>query len=98
MPVHKQLRAELEHLAANPRQVFFRISEGVLAASVLAQNDAMTTGTLHPVTRKALDRMWQLQSEDGGFDWMKNNQPPSEVDDHFGVTTAILGVGLAPDD
>ena len=97
VPVHEELRSKLEELGANPRKVKFRVMEGVMVASVLAQNDALTTGTLHPVTRQALDYMWTLQSEDGSFDWLKSDQPPSEVDDHFGVTTAVIGVGLAPD-
>ena len=96
-PVHDQLRAKLEQLAANPGKVSFRVTEGVMAACVLAQNDALTTGKLHPVTRQALDYMWTLQSEDGGFDWLKSDQPPSEVDDHFGATMAVIGVGMAPD-
>ncbi len=50
------------------------------------------------LTRQALDRMWTLPSEDGHFEWEKSNQPPSEVDDHFGATMALLGVGVAPDD
>ena len=69
-----------------------------MVASMLAQNDALTTGKLHPTTRKALGRMWTMQREDGGFDWMKYNQPPSEIDDHYGVTMAAIGVGTAPDD
>ncbi len=97
-PVHDELRNKLEELAANPREVGFRVMEGVMAACVLAQNDALTTGKLHPITRQALDRMWTLQSEDGHFEWEKSNQPPSEVDDHFGATMALLGVGVAPDD
>jgi squalene-hopene/tetraprenyl-beta-curcumene cyclase len=72
------------------------VAKAVLTASVLAQNDALTTGNLHPATRKALDRMWTMQRADGGFDWMKNNQPPSEIDDHYGVTMAAIGVGVAP--
>ena len=96
-PVHDELRASLEELGANPRKVSFRVMEGVMAACVLAQNDALTTGKLHPVTRQALDHMWTLQSEDGGFDWLKSDQPPSEVDDHFGATMAVIGVGMAPD-
>ncbi len=95
--IHDRLRSELEQLAANPRKVSFRVTEGVMAACVLAQNDALTTGKLHPVTRQALDYLWTLQSEDGGFDWIKSDQPPSEVDDHFGVTMALIGVGTAPD-
>ena len=96
-PVHDELRAKLEELAANPRQVSFRVMEGVMAACVLAQNDALTTGKLHPVTRQSLDYMWTLQRADGGFDWEKSSQPPSEIDDHFGATMAVIGVGVAPD-
>ena len=96
-PEQVQLRAKLEHLAENPRKVKYYVTEVVMAASMLAQNDALTTGKLHCVTRKALDRMWTVQREDGGFDWMKNNQPPSEVDDHYGATVALIGVAAAPD-
>ena len=96
-PVHEAIRSKLEYLAEHPRDVKFRVTEAVMAASVLAQNDALTTGKLHPTTRKALDRMWSMQREDGGFDWLKSNQPPSEVDDHYGVTVAAIGVGVAPD-
>ena len=97
-PAHEQLRSKLEDLAEHPRDVKYRVTEAVMVASVLAQNDALTTGKLHPTTRKALDRMWTMQREDGGFDWMKYNQPPSEIDDHYGVTMAAIGVGAAPDD
>jgi squalene-hopene/tetraprenyl-beta-curcumene cyclase len=96
-PAHRQLRSRLEHLAEHPRDVKYRVTEAVMVASMLAQNDALTTGRLHPTTRKALDRMWTMQREDGGFDWMKYNQPPSEIDDHYGVTMAAIGVGAAPD-
>ncbi len=97
-PAHHQLRAALEHLAAHPRNNKHRATYAVLTASALAQNDALTTGTLHPATRKALDHLWTVQREDGGFDWMKYNQPPSEIDDHYGVTIAAIGVGAAPDE
>ncbi len=97
VPAHEQLRSRLEHLAEHPRDVKYRMTEAVMVASMLAQNDALTTGRLHPATRKALDYMWTMQREDGGFDWMKYNQPPSEIDDHYGVTIAAIGVGAAPD-
>jgi squalene-hopene/tetraprenyl-beta-curcumene cyclase len=97
VPAHAQLRARLEYLAEHPRDVKYRATEAVMVASMLAQNDALTTGKLAPATRQALDRMWTMQREDGGFDWMKYNQPPSEIDDHFGVTVAAMGVGMAPD-
>ena len=89
-PIHDELRAKLEELAANPRQVSFRVMEGVMAACVLAQNDALTTGKLHiPYTRQALElHVGRCNAQDGGFDWEKSNQPPSEIDDHFGATMA----------
>lgn len=96
-PAHEVLRSKLEYLADHPRDVNYRVTETVMVASVLAQNDALTTGKLHPMTRKALDCMWSMQREDGGFDWIKNGQPPSEIDDHYGVTMAAIGVGVAPD-
>ncbi len=66
-------------------------------AMSLAYNDAKTTGKLHPLTRTALERMWTVQREDGGFSWIKCNWRPQESDDHFGVTIAALAVGVAPD-
>jgi len=96
-PAHDEIRSRLEHLAENPQSKKHRVTETVMVASVLAQNDALTTGKLHPITRKALDRVWTVQRDDGGFDWMKYNQPPSEIDDHYGATMAVIGVGAAPD-
>lgn len=96
VPAHTLLRSKLEHFAEHPGDGKHRVTEAVMTASMLAQNDALTTGRLHPTTRKALDRMWTMQRDDGGFDWMKYRQPPSEVDDHYGVTMAAIGVGAAP--
>jgi squalene-hopene/tetraprenyl-beta-curcumene cyclase len=97
VPAHREIRSALERLAENPRQTGFPVTEAVMVASVLSQNDAATTGTLHPSTRKALDRIWTAQREDGGWTWLKIGQPPSEIDDHYGVTMAAIGVGVAPD-
>ncbi len=97
VPAHRQIRSALDHLAENPRQTSFRVTEAVMVASVLSQNDAATTGKLHPSTRKALDRIWTVQREDGGWTWLNNDEPPSEIDDHYGVTMAAIGVGVAPD-
>lgn len=72
-------------------------AEVVMAAAMLANHDAATTGQLHPTTRKALDRMWTLQGAGGGFDWLKCDWPPMESDDHYGATIAALAVGAAPD-
>ena len=63
-----------------------------------ALNDAATTGQLHPLTRKALDRVWTLQKPGGGFDWLKAALPPLEYDDYYGATVAAFGAGHAPDD
>jgi squalene-hopene/tetraprenyl-beta-curcumene cyclase len=68
-----------------------------MTAAVLAQHDAATGGRLQPGTRTALDRICDVQRADGGWDWIKSGNPPSEIDDHFGVTTAIIGVAAAPE-
>jgi squalene-hopene/tetraprenyl-beta-curcumene cyclase len=72
-------------------------AEVVATATALALNDAATTGRLHPLTRKALDRTWTLQKPGGGFDWLKCDWPPYEHDDYFGAIVAVLGAGHAPE-
>ncbi|MBL8793618.1 MAG: terpene cyclase/mutase family protein [Planctomycetia bacterium] len=72
-------------------------AEVIATAATLAFNDAQTTGKLHPLTRKALDRMWTLQLKNGSFDWIKCNWPPLEHDDYYGVVYAAVGVGYAPE-
>ena len=71
-------------------------TEVVATAAALAINDAATTGTLHPLTRRALDRMWTLQKPDGDWDWLKCDWPPYEHDDYYGAIVAALGAGHAP--
>lgn len=66
-------------------------------AAGLAINDNLTTGTLHPLTRQALDRMWTVQRDDGGWQWPYRDVPPIKIREHYGVTLAALAVGLAPD-
>jgi squalene-hopene/tetraprenyl-beta-curcumene cyclase len=73
-------------------------AEVVSTAAALAFNDAATTGVLHPLTRRALDRMWTLQKSDGGWDWLKCGWPPLEHDDYYGAIVAALGAGHAPGD
>jgi squalene-hopene/tetraprenyl-beta-curcumene cyclase len=97
-PSLKMVRAFLEERAANwdtrrPRWD----TEVVATASVLAFDDAQTTGHLQPVSRQALDRMWTLQRPDGSWNWLKCNWPPLEADDYYGVVFASLCVGIAPD-
>jgi squalene-hopene/tetraprenyl-beta-curcumene cyclase len=72
-------------------------TEVVATAATLALQDSLTTQKLHPLTRKALDRMWTLQRKDGGWDWLKCAWPPMEHDDYYGVVYAAVGVGHAPD-
>lgn len=71
-------------------------AEVVATAAALAVNDAASTEKLHPTTKVALDRMWTLQRDDGGWDWLKCSWPPFEYDDHYGVTLAAIAVGVAP--
>ncbi len=97
VPVHKQIREAVEYLATHPRKTSYQSTEAVMVASVLAQNDAATTGRLHSATRFALDRIWEFQREDGGWTWLDDNEPPSEIEEHYGVTMAAIGVGIAPD-
>jgi squalene-hopene/tetraprenyl-beta-curcumene cyclase len=73
-------------------------TEVVATAVTLALNDAATTGTLHPLTRRALDRMWTLQKPEGAWDWLKCDWPPLEHDDYYGAVFAAVGVGHAPGD
>jgi squalene-hopene/tetraprenyl-beta-curcumene cyclase len=104
-PAHGEARRALEEFAVelataklDPKKTPpLRVSQAVMAAAVLAQHDAATQEKLQPVTCRTLDRIWDLQREDGGWNWVKKNQPPSESDDHFGVTMAAIGVGMAPD-
>jgi squalene-hopene/tetraprenyl-beta-curcumene cyclase len=72
-------------------------AEVAMSGAILAQHDAATTGMLHPTTRKALDRMWTVQRDDGGFNWLKCNWPPMESDDHYRATIALIGAGAAPE-
>ena len=98
-PAHRQVRAFAEELVQTrwvdqgPRWD----AEVVAAAAALAFNDAATTGQLHAASRTALDRMWKVQMEDGGFSWLKCDWPPMESDDHYGVTLAAIAVGVAPE-
>ncbi len=98
---HKTVRDYAEKLVAErwPAKGPRWDAEVVMTASMLAGNDAQTTGKLHPLTKEALDRIWTVQRKDGGFDWYKVcHWPPYEDDDYFGATMAALGVGIAPDD
>jgi len=73
------------------------MQETVVVASGLTFNDLQTTGRLHPITRRALRVMWDFQREDGGWAWRNDGYPPTEYDEHYGVTLAALITGIAPD-
>ena len=70
----------------------------VATAVTLAVHDSQTTRRLHPLTRKALEKMWTLQRPDGAWTWPKCDWPPMEHDDYFGATYVAIGVGSAPED
>ncbi len=97
---HRQVRAALEDMVNQrwSKQGPRWDAEVVMSAAVLALNDAATTGQLHTSTRKALDRMWTLQREDGGFDWLKCGWPPMESDDDYGIAIAAIAIAAAPND
>jgi squalene-hopene/tetraprenyl-beta-curcumene cyclase len=73
------------------------ITAVVLTAVALARHDARTSGILRPVTRQALDRMWDLQREDGTWDWAVSQSHFSAIDLHFGLTWAAIAGGMAPE-
>jgi squalene-hopene/tetraprenyl-beta-curcumene cyclase len=83
--------------ATGPLVVSEGVTEVVAIAATLAQHDAQSTGKLHPRTRQALDRMWELQREDGSWNWNKTRLAPLEHDEYFGAVYAALGVGHAPE-
>ena len=72
--------------------------EGLVATTCfLAISDINTDGKLSTDTRRALDHMWSLQDEDGGWSaWLKCGWPPFETDDHFGVSLAAVTAGVLP--
>ena len=73
------------------------VQETVVVASGLVFNDLQTTGRLSPVTRQTLKVMWDFQRDDGGWNWRNDGYPPTEYDEHYGVTLAALITGIAPD-
>jgi squalene-hopene/tetraprenyl-beta-curcumene cyclase len=72
------------------------ITEVVAVAATLAVHDARTTGKLHPRTRQALARTWELQRPAGAWAWNHTRLAPMEHDDYFGAVYAAVGVGHAP--
>jgi squalene-hopene/tetraprenyl-beta-curcumene cyclase len=73
------------------------VTEVVAIAATLALHDAQSARKLHPATKAALARMWELQRADGSWAWNKEDLAPLEHDDYFGAVYAAVGVGHAPD-
>src|SRR5262249_11964769 len=73
------------------------VTEVVATAATLAFHDAQSTGKLHPRTRQALDRMWELQRPDGAWAWNQHDLPPLRDDEDYGAAFAAVGVGHAPE-
>ncbi len=99
-PAHDEVRQFAEELVNKrwPDKGPRWDAEVVATAAALAFNDAATTGKLHSSTKIALDKMWTIQRENGGWNWLECNWPPMESDDHYGVTLAAIAVGVAPDE
>ena len=104
-PQSTEVRLFFEEIVAGKREAMPDYScddvEGAVAvgvASAMALNDRWGTGKLHPLTRRALDRMWTMQRSDGGWTWPFRDTPPLKIDEHYGVTMAAVGTGMAPDD
>ena len=102
-----EVRGFLERIADTweadkpPRKYLVRYAwdgQIVTTAVTLAVHDSRTTRELHPLTRKAMDKMWALQKPDGSWNWPKCDWPPMEHDDYFGALYVALGVGAAPGD
>jgi squalene-hopene/tetraprenyl-beta-curcumene cyclase len=76
-----------------------RGTEAVLNTVVLASADA-AAGRREPgdATRKALDRLWEVQRPDGAWDWLNFKLEPYETVDavYHGATLAAIGVGMVP--
>ena len=70
-------------------------AEAVVEAGPLAVDDARTH-TLHPLTRKALDKMVSLQRDDGSWQWVFG-APKAFVREFELTMFAALGIAIAPE-
>jgi squalene-hopene/tetraprenyl-beta-curcumene cyclase len=71
-------------------------SEAMVVAVPLAFNDAQTTGRLHPLTRKALDRMLTHQRPAGGWNGI-GGAARTFILEYEETLLAALGIAVAPD-
>jgi len=72
-------------------------AEVVMAAMTLTVVDRNLSEPLSQSAKLALDKMWQVQQSDGGFDWLKCDWPPMESDDQYGAVVAAVAVSAAPE-
>ncbi len=73
--------------------------EAVLNAFVLTSHDAETKATQPGIeTRAAMARLWEVQRQDGAWDWLNFGLEPYETPDavFYGATLAALAAGSAP--
>ena len=76
-----------------------RGTEAVLNTVVLASADvAAGRKDAGGATRKALERLWEIQRPDGAWDWLNFKLEPYETVDavYHGATLAAIGVGMVP--
>jgi squalene-hopene/tetraprenyl-beta-curcumene cyclase len=96
----KEMRGFLENEAAGwdenkpPRADYYALT----TAMALASHDAVTTGKLHPMTRKAFEWSIKLQKPDGSWKWPICDWPPLEHDHYYGVVFMAIAFGTAPED
>lgn len=77
-----------------------RETEAVMNAFVLSLSDRKMGMGLRPVTRQALDRMWQVRDPKGVWKWLAFGLRPWETkeDAYAGAALAALATSLAPYD
>ncbi|MGD9644685.1 MAG: squalene--hopene cyclase [Pirellulales bacterium] len=107
LPPSGEVRQFFEEVVAGRREAMpsydcpdlgaVRSAVAIGTATALAFDDRWTTGTLHPATKQAFESMWRAQRSDGGWDWPFRDTPPLKVREHYAVTWAAIGVGMAPD-
>lgn len=72
-------------------------TEAVLNASALALHDQARGVPASEDTLAALDRMWEVQRDDGAWSWLDFGYQPFEAgNDDWGAALAALAVGVAP--
>jgi squalene-hopene/tetraprenyl-beta-curcumene cyclase len=98
VPPAKEVRDLFEYLVRErwPTKGLRYPSEAMVVAVPLAFNDRQTTGKLHPLTRKALDRMLTHQRADGGWNGIGGSER-TFINEYEETLFAALGIAVAPD-